>query len=348
MPHTGLGDLVGLNLKDLVLREKTTLEAFANKVIAIDAYNAIYQFLASIRGPDGLQLTDTEGRVTSHLSGLFYRNANLLSLGIRPVYVFDGRPPSLKTAEVERRKQVKKDATIKYERAVAEGNMEDARKYAQQTTSMRDGMVSESKQLLEHFGIPYVEAPSEGEATAAHMTETGHAYASASQDYDSILCGARRLVRNFTSSGRRKIPNKNAYVDVVPEMIDSQKTLEGMGITREQLVDVGILIGTDFNPDGFERIGPKTAIKLIRQHSRLEDIPQIQDQLSGVDYAQIRKIFLSPEVADVGEITFGQVDGGGITDYLEGRSFSRERVESTLGRLKKAHEKRSQNLDQWF
>jgi len=160
---------MGLNLKDLVVREKTTLEAFSNKIIAIDAYNAIYQFLASIRGPDGLQLTDSEGRITSHLSGLLYRNVNFLSLGIKPVYVFDGKPPSLKTAEIERRKQIKKDATVKYEKAIAEGNMEDARKFAQQTTSMRDGMVKESKEFLTHFGIPYIEAPSEGEATAAHL-----------------------------------------------------------------------------------------------------------------------------------------------------------------------------------
>jgi len=214
---------MGLNLKDLVVREKTTLEAFSTKVIAIDAYNAIYQFLASIRGPDGLQLTDSEGRITSHLSGLLYRNVNFLSLGIKPVYVFDGKPPSLKTAEIERRKQTKKDATVKYEKAIAEGNMEDARKFAQQTTSMKDGMVKESKKFLTYFGIPYIDAPSEGEATAAHLTNTGQAYASASQDYDSILCGAKRLVRNFTSSGRRKIPNRNTYIDVLPEIIETQK-----------------------------------------------------------------------------------------------------------------------------
>ncbi|MEO2220064.1 MAG: flap structure-specific endonuclease, partial [Nitrosopumilus sp.] len=239
---------MGLNLKDLVVREKTTLEAFSTKIIAIDAYNAIYQFLASIRGPDGLQLTDADGRITSHLSGLLYRNVNFLSLGIKPVYVFDGKPPSLKTAEIERRKQIKKDATIKYEKAISEGNMEDARKYAQQTTSMKDGMVKESKEFLTYFGIPYIEAPSEGEATAAHLTNTGQAYASASQDYDSILCGAKKLVRNFTSSGRRKIPNRNTYIDVLPEIIETQKTLDAIKMTQEELIDVGILIGTDFNP----------------------------------------------------------------------------------------------------
>jgi len=340
---------MGLNLKELVVREKTTLESFSSKVIAVDAYNAIYQFLASIRGPDGLQLSDSEGRITSHLSGLLYRNINFLSLGIKPVYVFDGKPPSLKTAEIERRKQIKKDATVKYEKAIAEGNMEDARKFAQQTTSMKDGMVKESKQILSYFGIPYIDAPSEGEATAAHLTNTGQAYASASQDFDSILCGAKRLIRNFTNSGRRKIPNRNTYVEIEPEIIETQKTLDSLGITREQLVDVGILIGTDFNPNGFDRIGPKTALKMIKQHLRLEDIPQIQEQLQEIDYEQIRKIFLNPVVADVDEIVFGNVDYEGMTNYLvKERSFSEDRIQSSLNRLKKALEKKSHNLDQWF
>lgn len=340
---------MGLNLKSLVIREKTKLESFSNKVIAIDAYNAIYQFLAIIRGPDGMQLSDSEGRITSHLSGLLYRNINFLSLGIKPVYVFDGKPPSLKTAEIERRRQIKKDATVKYEKAISEGNLEDARKFAQQTTSMRDGMVEDSKILLKHFGIPYVEAPSEGEATAAHLTNTGQAYASASQDFDSVLFGAKRLVRNFTNSGRRKIPNRNTYIEIEPEIIETQKTLDSLELTKEELVDVGILIGTDFNPDGFERIGPKTALKMIKQYSRLEDIPTIQDQLEKVDYKQIRKIFLEPNVAKVDEIIFENVNYDAITQYLvKERNFSEDRVQSSLSRLKKAIEKKSHNLDQWF
>ena len=317
--------------------------------MAIDAYNAIYQFLAIIRGPEGLHLTDSNGRVTSHLTGLFYRNINFLSLGIKPVYVFDGKPPSMKSAEIEHRKQIKKDATIKYERAVSEGKMDDARKYAQQTTSMKDGMVDDSKKLLELFGIPYIQAPSEGEATAALLTQTGHADIAASQDFDSILFGAKKLVRNFTNSGRRKLPNRNTYIEVEPEVIDYKKNLEELGITGEQLIDVGILIGTDFNPDGFERVGPKTAIKMIREHGKLEDIPQIREQLEVIDYNAIRKIFLKPETAKVDKIEFSEIRFDAITDYLSNeRSFSRDRVESSLKRLKKSLEKKSQTLEQWF
>ena len=340
---------MGLDLKSLLVRDKTKLESFTNKIVAIDAYNAIYQFLAIIRGPEGLHLTDTQGRVTSHITGLLYRNINFLSLGIKPVYVFDGKPPSLKSAEIEHRKQIKKDATVKYERAVSEGKMDDARKFAQQTTSMKDGMVEDSKHLLDLFGIPYIQAPSEGEATAALLTTTGHADVAASQDFDSILFGARKLVRNFTNSGRRKLPNRNTYIEIEPEIIDYKKNLEALGITREQLIDVGILIGTDFNPDGFERVGPKTAIKMIREYGKLEDVTQIQEQLEMIDYNAIRKIFLEPEVARVDKIEFGEVKYDGIINYLSNeRSFSRDRVNSSLNRLKKSLEKKSQTLEKWF
>ena len=340
---------MGLDLKPLLIRDKTQLESFSNKIVAIDAYNAIYQFLAIIRGPEGLHLTDTQGRVTSHITGLFYRNINFLSLGIKPVYVFDGKPPSLKSAEIEHRKQIKKDATIKYERAVSEGNMDDARKFAQQTTSMKDAMVQDSKYLLELFGIPYIQAPSEGEATAALLTTAGKADFAASQDFDSILFGAKKLVRNFTNSGRRKLPNRNTYIEIEPEIIDYKKNLTELGITREQLVDVGILIGTDFNPDGFERIGPKTAIKMIKENGKLEDVKQIQEQLEQIDFNAIRKIFLEPETANVDKIEFNEVRYDDIINYMSNeRSFSRDRVNSSLNRLKKSLEKKSQTLEKWF
>ena len=340
---------MGLDLKPLLVRDKTNLESFTNKIIAIDAYNAIYQFLAIIRGPDGLNLTDSKGKVTSHLTGLLYRNINFLSLGIKPVYVFDGKPPSLKSAEIENRKEIKREATIRYEKAISQGNMDDARKFAQQTTSMRDGMVDDSKHLLSLFGIPYVQAPSEGEATAASLTNTGQAFAAASQDYDSVLFGAKQLVRNFTNSGRRKLPSKNTYIEVIPEIIDYKKNLESLKLTREELVDVGILIGTDFNPNGFERIGPKTAIKLIKENGKLENISKIQEQLERIDYNTIRKIFLEPEIAKVDKIEFDDVDYDGIAEYLSNeRNFSRERVDTSLNRLRKNLEKKSHTLEQWF
>ena len=340
---------MGVDIKTLLIREKTKIESFSSKIVAIDAYNAIYQFLAIIRGPEGLHLTDNQGRVTSHLTGLLYRNINFLSMGIKPVYVFDGKPPSLKTAEIERRKLGKKEAIIKYEKAKAEGDFESARKYAQQTTSMQDTMVEDSKHLLDLFGIPYIQARGDGEATATHLNKTGMADAVASQDFDCVLFGAKKLVRNFTNSGRRKIPNRNTYIDIEPEIISYQKNLDALGITGKQFIDIGILVGTDFNPDGFERIGPKTALKLIKEYGKLEDIPQIQDQLKQIEYNQIRDIFLHTDVTEIGKIEFKDADYSEIVNYLANeRNFSRERVQTSVNRLKQSLVNRSHTLEQWF
>jgi flap endonuclease-1 len=340
---------MGLDLRPLVEPNSLKLEELANKVVAIDAYNAIYQFLAIIRGLQGEHLTDSSGRVTSHLSGLFYRNVNLLSLGIKPVYVFDGKPPSLKYVEIERRKKVKQEATVKYEQALKEGRLADARKYAQFTSVIQDYMIDDAKSLLNSLGIPHLDAPSEGEATAANLTIVGTAYASASQDYDSLLFGARRLVRNLTISGRRKLPNKQIFVNVEPEFVSLDQTLQTLGISREQLVDMGILMGTDFNPDGFKGIGPKKALKMIKESGRLENIPEMKDKLLELDYERIREIFLRPEVVSVDSLEFGDVNIDAVTQFLcKERSFSIDRVSSALQKLKKAVSRRSETLEQWF
>lgn len=340
---------MGLDLKPLVTAQPLKLAELSGKVVAIDAFNAIYQFLATIRGPTGEPLMNGRGEITSHLSGLFYRNVNLLVENIKPVYVFDGKMHVLKTQEVERRQQVKQEAMKQYSQALEEGRMEDAVKYGKRTSVLTDSMVEESKKLLSSLGIPHVQAPADGEATAAYLTKTGLAYAAASQDYDSILFGAKKLVRNLAVSGRRKVPNRNAYVDVEPEMIEHDSVLKETGLTHEQLVDVGILIGTDFNPGGFSGIGPKTALKLIKESGRLEGIDKIKDQLQTIPYQEIRDIFLKPEVPNIDKIDFGAVDRERVLDYLcVQKSFSTDRVAGTLDRLQKAHDSRSQSLEKWF
>ncbi len=260
---------MGVDFKDLVPKTPVKLEDLSGKIIAIDAYNAIYQFLSIIRQPDGTPLKDSTGHITSHLSGLFYRTSNLVEMGIKTIYVFDGIPPTLKATEIERRRQVKVEAAVHYEKAVAKGDTAKMRMFAQATTSMKDYMQEDSHKLLELMGVPWIQAPSEGEAQAAFMTKCGHADYCASQDYDSLLFGAPRMLRNITISGRRK--RGKAYVEVVPEVMELSKTLNETGLTYEQLIDVGILIGTDFNPDGIKGLGPKTALKLIKEHGTLED-----------------------------------------------------------------------------
>ena len=340
---------MGLDLRPLVTPVPLKLQELASKVVAVDAYNTIYQFLSIIRGPTGEPLANDKGEITSHLSGLFYRNANLLMENIKPIYVFDGKANELKMAEIRRRSQLKKEATEKYQLAIEEGRMEDARKYSTRTAVLTDKMVEESKKLISYLGIPYIQAPSDGEAAAAYLTKREVAFAAASQDYDSILFGAKRLVRNLAISGKRKVPNRNVYVEVEPEIFEHDRVLREIGLTSEQLVDVGILIGTDFNPGGFAGIGPKTALKLIKENGKLENIQKIKHLLPEVPYQEIRNIFLKPEVPKVDKIDFSEVNREKVLDFLcVDKSFSADRVSTTLDKLQKAAANRSQSLEQWF
>jgi flap endonuclease-1 len=340
---------MGLDLKPLLTPGPLKLSELADRVVAIDAYNTIYQFLSIIRGPTGELLTNSKGEVTSHLSGLFYRNANLMMDNIKPIYVFDGKANELKRAEIERRNKLKKEAAQKYQLAIEEGRMEDARKYSTRTAILTDKMVEDSKKMLSYLGIPYIQAPSDGESAASYLTRQDMAFAVASQDYDSILFGAKKLVRNLAISGKRKVPSRKTYIDIEPEILEHDKVLHETGLTHEQLVDVGILIGTDFNPGGFPGIGPKTAIKLIKENGRLEDVKKIKNLLPQVPYQEIRNIFLNPEVPKVDKIEFGEVDRQEVLDFLcVNKSFSTDRVSSTLDKLQKSIANRNQSLEQWF
>ena len=290
---------MGLNLKPLVTSNSIRIPELVGKVVAVDALNVIYQFLATIRGPTGELLANIHGEPTSHLSGLFYRNINLLCDGVKLVYIFDGKPHELKTKEIERRKKVKEEASEKYNRALEEGRLDDAKKFSQGTSVLTAKMIDESKYLLSLMGIPYVDAMSEGEATAALLSKKELAYSAVSQDYDSILFGAKRLIRNLTISGKRKIPNRNVYVDIVPEIIEHDQVLKINNITHEQLVDIGILIGTDFNPHGFSGIGPKNALKLIQKYEKIEKIEKIISSSIAVKQAVLNETKLLETVQNV-------------------------------------------------
>ena len=344
--------IMGVNLRDLVPKTTVKLVDLTGKSIAIDAYNALYQFLAIIRQPDGTPLKDRSGRVTSHLSGLLYRTSNLVEMGIKPIYVFDGVPPALKETEIKRRMKVKKEALVKYEQAVKEGKIEEARVYAQATSRLKDYMAEDSKRLLDSMGIPWVQAPSEGEAQAAHLAKRGDADYCASQDYDSLLFGAPKFVRNVTISGRRKLPRKKVYIEVVPEIVELEQVLKECGITYEQLIDVGIFIGTDFNPEGVKGLGPKTALKLVKEHGSLENaLPHIKNAEFPVQPKRIREIFLHPKVTDDYNIEWKTPNVESVTDFIcRERDFSENRVRKALEKMRKGTEdlKAKTTLEKWF
>lgn len=341
---------MGLKIKDLLEETTHTLELkdLSNKTIAIDTMNVLYQFLAIIRQPDGTPLLDLQKRVTSHLSGLFYRSINLLEETIRPLYVYDGKSPELKQETIEMRKQIRETSTEKWLEALEKGDWEDARKFAQASSRFTEQMISDSKILLSHMGLPYVQALGEGEAQAAYMVRKGDSWCVGSQDHDSLLFGADRLIRNLTITGRRKLPRKSTYIEVKPELIYLEEMLKDLEITREQLIDIGILIGTDFN-EGVKGIGPKTALKLIKEHGDLESVMKVKDILDDVPIDQIRSIFLEPEVTDAYSIKWKSPDRDKIFEFLcEEHDFSQNRVERALDRLEKISDKKQATLFKWI
>jgi len=348
---------LGVNLRELIpegARRTIELKALSGRVVALDAYNMLYQFLAAIRQPDGTPLMDRQGRVTSHLSGLFYRTINLVEEGLKPVYVFDGKPPEMKRAELEERIKRREEAARLYRQALEAGRLEEARKYAQATGRLTSDMVEESKRLLGAMGIPYVQAPAEGEAQAACMAAWGDAWAAGSQDYDSLLFGAPRLVRNLAITGRRKLPGRDEYVEVKPELIELEALLKALGITREHLIVIGILLGTDYNPGGIRGYGPKTALRFVKGlRDPLEALKRLHAQEAGVDLVKIFEYFRNPPCTRDYKVEFKPPNEREIYRILvEEHDFNPNRVEKAVERLRKAYREklraRQSRLDRWF
>ncbi len=307
---------MGVALKNLVEAEKIELDSLFNKAIAVDAFNWIYQFLSIIRLQTGEPLRDSKGNITSHLSGLFFRNMNLLKHGIKPVYVFDGVPPKFKEKTILEREKRKEEARKLLE---ATGDI----KYAQQTAELTEDMIKESKELLEAMGIPYVDAPSEGEAEAAYLVRKGVVWASASQDWDSLLFGSPRLVRNLNITGRRKLPGKDVYITIYPELIELEKVLSELGINRDQLILIGMIIGNDFI-DGIKGYGPKKAYKLVKEHSKDEIFKKFG---WGEKEEEVFQFFKNPPVVDV-EVKFGSPNWEKIKKILvDEHEFSEDRID---------------------
>ncbi len=326
-------DEMGTKLGNIVEAQKISLSDLAGKEIAVDAFNTLYQFLSIIRQPDGTPLMDSKGHVTSHLSGLFYRNLNLLEVGIRPVFVFDGESPKLKSGEIQRRRHIRDTAYEEWQAAKKEGRIEDARKAASASSRLTEGMVDESKKLLDAMGIPYIQAPSEGEALAAQMARDRIVWASASQDNDSLLYNCPRMIRNLSISGRRRASRAKSFITISPELIDLDLNLKRLGVTREQLIDIAMMIGTDYN-DKIPRVGPKTALKLIKAHGSIEGVIKEGTHKIGFPYEEIREIFLNPPRVEVKSPSWREPNSDLITEILcSQHGFSMGRVQSSLERL---------------
>ncbi|MHA1822030.1 MAG: flap endonuclease-1 [Promethearchaeota archaeon] len=348
---------MGVKISDIVKPAATsiTMTNLLGKRIAIDAFNSIFQFLATIRQPDGTPLKDYEGNITSHLSGLFYRTINLIEHDIKPVYIFDGPPHELKLKTIEERRQRRKEEKKKMEEAIDGGEIEDARKHAQATSKLTSTMIEESKDLLTYMGVPYVVAAHDGEAEAARLIISGDVWASSSQDYDSLLFGAKRLIRNLNINRKKKLGN--TYVEVEIEYYLLDKVLETLKITQDQLIDIGILVGLDFF-EGIHGVGEKTALKLIREYGSIEKIienkVEIKKKPIEIDLDllnKIRRIFKHIEKPEIEpNLKWSLPKSDKIKELLvEKHNFNKERIENALKRLiKKRTQKQQVSLDSFL
>jgi flap endonuclease-1 len=346
---------MGLSIREIIPRKEIELSDLKGKTICIDAFNTLYQFLSSIRQADGTPLMDNKQRITSHLSGIFYRNLTLLEHGIKLVYVFDGIPPEQKYGTHKIRKEGRELARSRYEEAKGEENLEGMKRYSSQLVRLNEEIITESKELLEAMGIAVVQAPGEGEAQAAHLAKImSEVYASASQDYDSLLFGATKLIRNLTLAKKRR--TVNGWIEVKPEIIELDKVLNYLEINLDQLICLGILVGTDYNPKGIPGIGQKKALQIVKRFKQpILIFDSIKEQINNLpeedrfDWKEIFELFHKPNVS-TSFLKFGKVNEKKIREILvEEHNFSDDRVQKQLERLREITEKNKQkNLQGWF
>lgn len=334
---------MGVDLGGIIPRKEIDFNYLRNKSVAVDAFNALYQFLSSIRGQDGNYLMDSKGRVTSHLQGLFARSLNLMGKGIKLVYVFDGAPPKLKIRENLERSERKVFAEQKYKEAVSEEDLDAMYKYSKQFMRLTDEMVDESKKLVSALGIPVVEAPSEAEGQASYMCKNKLVDFAASQDFDALLFGAPKLVRNLTLSQKRKIIGGRTVFTFL-EYIELENALKELKLNQDQLIALGILCGTDFNIGGVKGYGPKKALKLVQEYRNVKDFDEMFSDLNiDFDWRGVYNIFTNLPVDKKVKLSWEKIDEEKVRKVLvDEHEFNLERVNNMLNKYKEENKNANQ------
>jgi len=338
---------MGLQIGDIINKKQIEFSNLKGNTIAVDAFNAIYQFLTTIRQADGTPLKNGKGDITSHISGLFYRNMSLILEGVKLIYVFDGEAPELKKKTWEKRKKVRDVMKEKYEKAVDEEDVEAMGKYSRSETRLDDEKIKQSKELLEAMGVAIVQAPGEGEAQASYLALNDEIYAVASQDYDCLMFKAPLLIQNLSMSRRRK--TFSGYREVFPQIIELDSVLKELEINQEQLICLGILSGTDYNPGGVKGLGPKKSLKLVKEAGSCEKVFDMLDNDEkysrykvDFDWKEIYDEIDSPNVDKNVEIEFPKINREKIKKILMSYEFSESRIDSQLEKLDQLKRAREQ------
>mgnify|MGYP000245768471 FL=1 len=329
---------MGCNLRDLTTPEDIDLAELRGKRVGIDAFLTAFQFLTTIRDRsptgDGGPLRDSKGRVVAHLMGILNRTTSMLSMGIQPIFIFDGQSPELKADELAARRKRRLEAEAIHKQALEDGDYQTAQKMAQRIVHYSPEMIDDTKKMLDLLGVRWIDAAAEGEGQAAVMAVKGQLDIVATQDWDALLYGSPILVRNLMSHG-----SKRHGRTVKAQKINLQEMLDTHDLSREQLVDLAIMIGTDFHP-GLKGIGPKTGIKLIKSLGTIEAICEEKGKEVPERLDEIREIFLNHPASEVAveALKPGEVDVKGLTHFLqEEREFSQRRMDAAFDALRKGN-----------
>tara|TARA_Y100000310_G_C20643312_1_gene795180 strand:- start:336 stop:1367 length:1032 start_codon:yes stop_codon:yes gene_type:complete len=336
---------MGVALTELLIKKEINLDQLQNKILTVDTPLWLYQFLSSIRQRDGTLLTDSKGNTTSHLVGILSRVSNLISKNIKLAFVFDGTPPPLKLKTLEKRKEIKIEAQKKFKEAEDKGDIDAMKKFAQRTTRLTKEMIEESKLLIRSLGLPVIEAPSEAEAQASFIVKNKDAFSVATNDADALLFGATQIIRNLNMVGKRKKSSKLAYDIIQPELIVLKDNLKNLDITREQLIALSMLIGTDFNPSGIKGIGPKNAIKLVKKHKDLDELFKETkwDDFFESSWKEVFDTINNMPVNEDYELKWTSPNKEELTKLLvDKHEFSEQRINSQLNILAETKKKKSQ------
>lgn len=321
---------MGVKLAPLVNKHPTSIEELSNSVIGLDFSNVLFQFLSSIRQPDGTPLMDSHGNITSHLIGILTRFTNLMEKGIKLVVVIDGETPYLKASTHAERRLRKQEAHEKFTKAKQEEDTEAMHKYAKQLSFLNDKMIKEARELVEALGIPCIQSPQEADAQLSHLNRQGEISFVGSNDYDCLLFGANKLLLNLTLSQKRKL-SSGKVINIQPEYIVLSELLSSLNISQEKLIALGILVGTDYH-EGVHGIGPKKALKIVQQHKTLPEIFNAVN-FEG-DWKEVMNLFTSMKVTKKYSIKWSQPNEKQLRNLLvEKHDFSEERVSKAIQRL---------------
>ncbi|XP_017839554.1 flap endonuclease 1 [Drosophila busckii] len=340
----GLSKLIA-DLAPQAIRENELKNFFGRKV-AIDASMCLYQFLIAVRS-EGAQLATVNGDPTSHLMGMFYRTIRLLDNGIKPVYVFDGAPPDLKSGELAKRAERREEAEKQLKAATEAGDQTEMDKFNRRLVRVTKEHAKEARDLLKLMGVPYVESPCEAEAQCAALVKAGKVYATATEDMDALTFGSTKLLRYLTYSEARKMPVREFSYD---------KVLQGLELTSTEFIDLCILMGCDYC-ESIKGVGPKRAIELIKSYRDIETILENIDTSKYTvpenwNYKRARELFIEPVVADASaiDLKWEAPDEEGLVQFLCGdRQFNEERVRNGAKKLLKSKQAQTQvRLDSFF